>query len=94
MNPKRKKMRIDYSKQFLKQFRKAPLKIQISFRKRLEIFTQDKSNPILDNHTLKGNRLGCSSINVTGDWRALFNEFEGGKLIYFYAIGTHCQLYG
>ena len=86
-------MKIDYSKRFLKQLKKTPEKIRKSFKKRLKIFILDKRSAILNNHALKGKFRGFRSINVTGDWRAMFRELRGGEIIRFYSIGTHSQLY-
>lgn len=88
-----KTKRIDYSKRFVKDFRKAPQKVQIAFRHRLEIFLTDKYYPILNNHSLTGKYQEYRSFNVTGDWRAIFREFENGAILYFDLIGTHSQLY-
>lgn len=85
--------RIDFSKRFEKEFKKSPVKIQISFRNRLEIFLTDKFNPVLNIHRLSGKYEGYKSINVTGDWRALFRELENGEIVYFDLLGTHSQLY-
>jgi addiction module RelE/StbE family toxin len=87
-------MIVEYSKKFEKQLRKAPKKIKIQFRKKLAIFILDKDDVRLNNHRLKG-RFGIfRSINVTGDWRVIFRELNGGKLVKFYLISTHSQLYG
>lgn len=85
--------RIEYSRVFIKTFKKAPLKIQFAFKNRLELFLTDKFHPILNNHALAGRYVNYRSINVSGDWRAIFREFDGGKSIYFDLIGTHSQLY-
>jgi len=85
--------RIDFSKRFEKDLRKSPRKIQIAFRNRLEIYLSDKFNPILNNHSLIGKYEGYRSFNVTGDWRAIFREMDGGETAYFDLIGTHNQLY-
>ena len=85
--------RIDFSKRFEKDLKKSPRKIQISFRNRLEIYLTDKFNPILNNHSLTGKYNGYRSFNVTGDWRAVFRELDGGEIIYFDVIRTHSQLY-
>lgn len=87
--------RIDYSKTFDKQLRKSPLKIKKAFRNRLELFLKQPFHPILNNHPLKGNLLGYRSINITGDWRALYSERSENrsKVIIFEIIGTHSQLY-
>lgn len=83
--------RIDYSKKFDKQLRKAPLEIKIAFRERLELFLRNPFHPFLNNHALTGKFSGHRSINITGDWRAIFTEMEGAVI--FELLGTHSQLY-
>jgi len=85
-------MEIDYSPTFIKRLKKAPKKISIAFRNRLAIFIKEKYHPILNNHWLTGRYLGFKSINVTGDWSAIFKEI-GTHTIYFVELGTHSQLY-
>jgi addiction module RelE/StbE family toxin len=91
-----KSKRIEYSKKFDKQLKKAPLEIKIAFRNRLSLFLKNKFNSALKNHTLTGNFKGYRSINITGDWRAIYSENFGktgeGKII-FELLGTHSQLY-
>jgi addiction module RelE/StbE family toxin len=86
-------MEIKYSHEFLKEFRKCPSKIKFGFKKRLEIFIANKYQIILKNHPLQGEYKNRRSINITGDWRAIFKEADDGQTIYFLAIGTHNQLY-
>lgn len=86
-------MEINYSKDFLKHLDKAPYGIQEAFFLRLDLFVKNKNHPLLRNHRLSGKDIGCRSINITGDWRAVFEEFDGGKNVLFYNIGTHSQLY-
>lgn len=97
MSPKSEKSkRIDYSKIFHKQLKKAPLGIKIAFRERLALFLQNPSHPLLNNHSLSGSFLGKRSINITGDWRAIYYEYtsdDEGAVIIFYLLGTHSQLY-
>lgn len=87
--------RVEYARIFTKQLKRAPLAIKIAFRKRRELFIQDPFYPQLNNHALTGKYSGYRSINVTGDWRAIFSEFEDefGKVVIFEIIGTHSQLY-
>lgn len=87
--------RIDYSRKFLKQLKNSPIEIKVAFRKRLELFLQDPFHPQLNNHALTGKFSGYRSINVTGDWRAIFSEFvdESGRAVIFEIVGTHSQLY-
>ena len=74
---------------------KAPLSIKIAFKKRRELFLQDVYHPLLNNHALTGSLQRYRSINVTGDWRALFRIIEtvNGVICYFDTLGTHSQLY-
>ena len=85
--------RVDFSKRFEKDLKKSPKKIQIAFRSRLEIYLTDRFNPVLNNHTLTGKFEGHRSINVTGDWRAIFRELDGGEIVYFDLLETHSRLY-
>ena len=51
---------------------------------------------ILNNHALTGKFQGRRSINITGDWRAIFSirvNFESESEYYFELVGTHSQLY-
>jgi len=88
--------RIDFSKKFLKLHKKAPQNIRNAWIKRLALFNQDPFHPLLNNHALTGKLTGYRSINVTGDWRAFYSEYEEEKekVIVFEVIGTHSQLYG
>jgi len=88
---KKSSKRIDYSRSFDKQLKKAPLPIKVIFRKRFELFLSNPFHPQLNNHLLTGNYKGYRSINITGDWRALYSEDENS--IIFELLGTHSQLY-
>jgi len=85
-------MEVQFRATFKKRLRKLPLKLREQFRDRLALFILNKFNPLLCNHLLKGSYLGCRSINVTGDRRAIFKE-EGDTVV-FVDIGTHAELYG
>ena len=83
---------IKYHRVFLKQFDKLRPEIQKAFYERLILFRQYRFHPLLDNHKLSGRFSGKRSINVIGDFRALFEE-ENGTII-FKLIGTHHKLFG
>jgi len=87
--------RIDFSSTFDKQLKKAPLKIRVAIEKRIELFLADPFNPQLRNHQLTGKFKNYRSINITGDWRALYsaNKINKENVIIFEALGTHSQLY-
>lgn len=86
-------MTIVYSKKFIKLLQKSPFSIQKAFRNRLELFLQEPQHPTLRFHALHGELEGYHSINVTGDWRAIFRFIDGQQEIFFVSIGTHSQLY-
>lgn len=91
-----KASRVEYSKQFQKQLKKSSVEIKQAFLRRRELFLEDPLNPTLNNHSLIGNYLGKRSINITGDWRAIYSEGadeEGEEIITFHNLGTHSQLY-
>jgi len=84
-------MNVFTSKKFEKMFRKCPHEIKGKFIERLKIFKKNKYNHILNNHHLIGKLKGLRSINVSGDYRAIFEEKS--EDIIFMAIGNHSQLY-
>ncbi len=86
-------MYVNFSKRFTKSLDKASEKIREAFYSRLETFMENKFHPILSNHLLKGEYKGYRSINITGDFRALFQEFENGDIVFFDFFGTHSELY-
>lgn len=86
-------MLIEYSKKFIKEFKKCPDNIKKAFKIRLQIFINNEHDTILNNHCLTGELKDYRSININGDWRAIFQEIDSGEIIYFVAIGTHSQLY-
>lgn len=86
---------VEFSSQFNAQRKAAPLEIKVAFREVLEIFLVDPQNDALGNHsldTLGKKFFGVWSIDVTGDWRALY-RIKGNKII-FTSLGTHDQFYG
>ena len=85
-------MQIEYSKKFIKEFKKCPDNIKKAFKERLIIFTEDEYNSILNNHSLTGVLKDYRSFNINGDWRAIFQKISG-EIVYFVAIGTHSKLY-
>lgn len=86
-------MQIEYSKNFIKEFKKCPNNIKVAFKKRIEIFINNKYHQLLNNHCLVGEFKDYRSINVNGGWHAIFQEINLGKIIYFVTIGTHSKLY-
>lgn len=88
--------RVDYTRRFDKQLRRASLPIQRAFYTRYNLFLDDPFHPLLHNHQRTGSYEGCRSINITGDWRAVYREITdsvGNIIVIFVEAGTHSQLY-
>lgn len=89
-------MNIKYSTTFKKQYKKAPKQIQNKIKERLSLFIQNPMIAILNNHALTGKFQGRRSVNITGDWRAIYSirvSLESKREYYFEFVGTHSQLY-
>ncbi len=84
-------MQIIIHKSFLKMYAKQPAKVQKKFKESRNIFLKDVFDIRLNNHKLNGKWFGYRSINITGDYRAIFREDT--DIVIFVAIGTHSQLY-
>jgi addiction module RelE/StbE family toxin len=85
-------MRIRFHKNFEKQYKKLPTEAKNKFQERLRIFLKDEFNPILNNHALKGKHQGYRSLNVRGDFRAVYKRPSKGAAI-FVVIDKHSRLY-
>ena len=88
-------MKLKFSKVFDKKYQKLPLKIQDKFNNKLIEFEYDVFQKHLNNHKLKWKYLWYSSINITGDYRAIFKEYPDWtyEFVEFVNIWTHSQLY-
>ena len=86
-------MQVALSSNFKKSIKKLPKNIVDKFFERLELFKKDKFNPLLNNHKLHGEYDGSNSINITGNFRAVFKYLDEYNVV-FSDIGTHPELYG
>ena len=84
-------MFIVFHSTFEKKFKKILPKVQNHFYNRLVLFKKNKFSPILNNHRVEKRFPGCRSINVTGDYRAIFKEEKDTYI--FINIGRHSELY-
>ena len=84
-------MVIKYEKQFDKAFKKLLPKIRDKFFERVEGFIKNKFDTVLGNHPVDKAYPGCRSIDIAGDYRAIF--VDEGSVVTFVTIGTHAQLY-
>ncbi|MDR3643399.1 MAG: type II toxin-antitoxin system mRNA interferase toxin, RelE/StbE family [Candidatus Doudnabacteria bacterium] len=81
-----------YHKHFQKKYSQMPKTIQMAFKERLILFLENPFNSILHNHDVHKAYPGCRSINVSGDYRAIFKQEE--NYVKFVNIDTHSELYG
>jgi len=79
-------------RKFDKRFVKLSVALKEKFKERRNLFLLDPFNSVLNNHALHGDRAGQWSINITGDWRAIY-EFKDTETIIFVDIDTHSNLY-
>jgi addiction module RelE/StbE family toxin len=84
---------IDFTKGFIKQFKRLRANQKSRFYDRLELFKKNPHDKVLRDHALKGKYIGYRSIDIEGDLRAVYYIKEG-KIVIFALIGTHNQLYG
>ena len=85
-------MRLNKTHNFFFFYKKLPEKVQQQFKIRLELWLVNPEHPTLRTHLLKGNLKGHWSINITGDYRAVY-YFTNDEEVVFTLIGTHSQLY-
>mgnify|MGYP001574237301 CR=1 FL=1 len=77
---------------FKKKVSKLPKYIKVKLASRIRLFWDNPKNPILNNHRLHGKYDGYRSINITGDYRVIYEEV-GNNTIRLIDIGTHSELY-
>ncbi len=86
-------MLVARSNLFEKKFARLPKVLQILVQARVNRFAVNPFDPLLNNHPLRGKYLGCRSINLTGDLRAIYKPVSENS-VYFLTLGTHHELYG
>ncbi len=84
-------MNVTFSKGFIKQTEKLAPKLRIKLYEQIKLFRDNPLHPSLRNHPLRGKYTMYRSINITGDYRALYLQKEDEAV--FDKIGTHSQLY-
>ncbi len=84
-------MKISYSKNFIKQSKKLSPKLRKQLVQRITIFSNNPLDSQLRDHQLKGKYKQYRSIDITGDFRALYLLISDEAI--FDIVGTHSQLY-
>jgi addiction module RelE/StbE family toxin len=89
-------MKVQFSPDFITLYKKADVRIRKEVDNKIKIFEQDPLNIGLKNHELRDEYTGLRSINITADYRAIYEhiiEKNGDTLAYFILFGTHKELY-
>ena len=79
---------LEARRNFTKQFKQLPERIQKKAEKKLQLFRNNPLHPSLRLHPLKGKALGLWSISVNKKYRIIFKRRENGDVL-FVAIGKH-----
>ncbi len=89
-------MRTRYTREFYKLYKKVDVRIRKEVDRKIKIFQQDHLNLELNNHALREEYEGFRSIDITNDYRAIYEEMQSGEepIAYFFLLGTHDELYG
>ena len=87
-------MEIEYSKNFLKNYRKRIQKesnLDQKFRQKLSLLTKNPKNSLLKKHSLRGKMKKYCAFSVTGNCRVIYKIKK--NIIELYDIGSHNQVY-
>lgn len=87
-------MNIKYHKNFIKHFKlriEPNPKLDKRFQERLNLFVENRNNPILADHQLTGDKTEFRAFSLTGDIRVVYKELA--KEIILYDVGSHNQVY-
>lgn len=84
-------MNIEYSKNFRKSYKKCDAFIRAKIKERITLFEENAFHPLLNNHSVDPTFENARSINITGDYRAIY--VEENSAVIFIEIGTHSELY-
>lgn len=89
-------MKIQYDPDFIKSLKKVNVRIRKNFEEKIRIFLTNPYDLSLNNHFLRESFQGFRSIDVTADYRTVYEEIieeEEETVAYFTLIGTHKELY-
>jgi mRNA-degrading endonuclease YafQ of YafQ-DinJ toxin-antitoxin module len=89
-------MIVQHDPAIFEKLKKVDIRIRKSFYQKIAVFEKNPSDPSLNNHQLKDPYEGLRSIDITNDYRAVYEEVPSGNemVAYFSLLGTHKELYG
>lgn len=71
---------------------KLPVKVKAKMVERITLFSKDPLDFVLRNHALNTPYKGSYSIDITGDYRAIYQLVDDETALFTH-VGTHSQLY-
>lgn len=80
------------TKHFSKTAIKLSAPVKRALAERLQLFMNDPFNRLLNNHALNGNMQIYRSINITGNYRLIFEQCDT-EVVRLIDIDTHSNLY-
>lgn len=88
-------MKVQYTPRVIEKLKKLDVRIRKSFQQKILIFSKNPLDPQLKNHELRESYKGLRSINITADYRAIYEELteDEEEVAYFVLFGTHPELY-
>lgn len=85
-------MKVIFHKRFDKMAAKLSPKLKAQMVERITLFSINPLDPALRNRALNTPYKGSYSINITGDYRAIYCLVDNDTALFTH-IGTHSQLY-
>lgn len=80
------------SSRFTKKASKLSKKIKGALALRIQLFMKDPYHTLLNNHPLQGSLRKYGSINITGDYRLVYEVYDE-DVVRLIDIDTHSNLY-
>jgi len=81
-------MKIYYSSNFLKEYKRLPKNIKLLAEKKEIIFRKDPFNPKLKTYHLTGKLKDFLAFSIDFKHRIIF-EFTDKNIVWFHSVGTH-----
>jgi len=81
-------MRIFYSPEFSRKYKRLPDLVKESAKEKIEIFRRDPFDASLKTHKLHGKFRDFWSFSIDYEYRIIF-KFEPDDIIKFYSMGGH-----
>jgi addiction module RelE/StbE family toxin len=85
-------MKFLQTNKFTKKVAKLGPKLYTALKERTDLFQSEPHHPLLSNHKLHGERRHQRSINITGDYRLIFEQVDT-ETVRLLDIDTHSNLY-